>query len=100
MCWYVETFSFTVIALHVVLASSATKQALKTQLVTVQAVGFAYVGHGLISQLMLVLLATAILPMEMDASVPIQQQGVYASLDSTVLRDLMNQLHVWEVTFL
>lgn len=81
-------------ALHVVLASSATKQAWKTQLVTVQGVGIAYVGLGPISQLMLVLLATAIQPMELDASVPIQQQGVCASKGSTVLRDLMNQRHV------
>ena len=71
-----------------------TKQALKNPLVTVQEVGIVYAGLGLLNQLMLVFLGTAMLPMELDASVQIQQQGECASQDSTVQMALVNPNHV------
>ena len=73
------------------------KQALNNQVATAQEDGTAYEGLGLISQLMLVSLDTATLPIRVDVSAPIQQLEVSVSLGFSALKDHESQYRAREV---
>ena len=73
------------------------KQASNDQVATVQVVGTAYEGLGLISQLMLASLDTAMPPMQVAVSAQIQQQGVSVSQGFSAPMGHESQYHAHEV---
>lgn len=92
-----KSYSFTVAAPHVCLASFVAKQASNNQVGTVQVVGSAYEGLGLISQLTSACLDTAILPTQVAVSAQIQRQEVFVSQGFSAPTGHESQHHAHEV---
>lgn len=84
-------------ALHAFPASFVATQALNNQVATVQVVGSADERLGPINRLMLAFLDTAILLIQVDASVPIQPREVSVSQGSSALKGHVSQYRAQEV---
>ena len=92
-----KTCFFTVAALHVFLANFVAELVWSNQVATVQEDGSVYEVLGLISQLMLASLDTAMLPIQADVSAQIQLQEVSVSQGFSALMGHENQHHAHEV---
>ena len=88
-----KCFSIIVAALRVCLASFVVELASSNQVAIVQGAGTAYEQPGLTNQLMWVSLDTVMLQIQVDASAPIQLQGVSVSQGFSVLMVHESQLH-------
>lgn len=91
-CKHFKCFSIIVAALHVYLASFVVELASSNQVAIVQGAGTAYERPGLTNRLMLVSLDTVMLQIQVDASAPIQLQGVSVSQGFSVLTVHESQL--------
>lgn len=89
--------SIIVAALLVCLASFVAELASSNQVAIVQEAGTVYEQPGLTNQLMLASLDTVMLQIQVDASAPIQLQGVSVSRGFSVPMVHESQLCAWKV---